>query len=153
MFPKIHKIQELLTLAEHTKELSKDRSTKIAVFIIDENYTIRSIGYNGFVRGVNDYVDARHERPEKYYWAEHAERNSIYNAVRSHADIRDCWMLMTCDIPCADCARAIIQSGLKGIILRENHSVVSAASKSMWDEHAIRAKQMFEETGLKVIYL
>ena len=43
---------------------------------------IRSTGYNSFPKGLNDDLQERQERPEKYYWIEHAERNALYNAPR-----------------------------------------------------------------------
>ena len=58
-------------------------------------------------------IEERQERPEKYYWFEHAERNSIYNAARIGVSTKGSKMYMTCGVPCADCARAIINAGAK----------------------------------------
>lgn len=151
---KKRKLLALMPILDQVKTLSKDARTKIGAMIIDEEYNIRTLGYNSFPRGIDDTVEARQVSPEKYYWFEHAERNAIFNAVWGHTDIRDCWMLLTCDMPCCDCARAIINAKQKGIILiARNHTVVSSSSKSMWDEHAIRSKQMFKEAGKEVLYL
>ena len=149
---KKRKLLALMPILEEYKFLSKDESTKIAAFIIDGSYTIRSMGVNSFPRGINDNDPKRQERPEKYFWFEHAERNTIYNAGRTRADIWACWMIMTCGMPCADCARAIIQAGLEGIILQSRGKCV-VTNKQLWDEHAIRAEQMFKESGVTVLYL
>jgi dCMP deaminase len=149
---KKHKLLNLLSILEEHKKLSKDESTKIAAFVIDLDYTIRSSGYNSFPRGIEDNRPERQERPEKYFWFEHAERNALYNALRTGAAVKDCWMIMTCGMPCTDCARAIIQCGLKGIIL-QSRGVCVTKNKTLWDEHALRSEQMFKEAGVYVLYL
>jgi dCMP deaminase len=82
-------------------ERSKDRSTKIGCVIIGPNKELRSMGYNGMRRGCNDM--------------EHGERNAIYNAARMGAKLEGC-SLYVLGPPCADCARAIIQSGIIEVI-------------------------------------
>ncbi len=109
------------------------------------------MGYNSFPRGINDDVPERHERPEKYYWMEHAERNALYNALRSHADIRDCWMLMTCGMPCTDCTRGIIQSPLAGIIMPDRKWTQTA--QFIWQEEAKRSQQMYDERNFPYLYI
>ena len=73
--------QYFFDIVNVVKEKSKDRSTKVGAIIVGPDQGVRSTGFNGFPRGVNDNVDARHERPAKYLYTEHAERNAIYNAV------------------------------------------------------------------------
>jgi deoxycytidylate deaminase len=64
-------------------EFSKDRSTKVgAMFLHREDFTTLSVGYNGQPRGCLDDLPERHERPLKYEYAEHGERNGIFNCVR-----------------------------------------------------------------------
>jgi dCMP deaminase len=149
---KKEKLYQLLNVAEQIKPMSKDAKTQIAVLILDTEYTIRSVGYNSFPRGIDDSRPERQERPEKYFWFEHAERNSIYNAARTHADIRNSWMLLTCGMPCTDCARGIIQAGLEGIIMKEK-SNSKTTTQTIWEEHALRSEQMFAEAGIKIVYL
>ncbi len=96
---------------------SKDRSTKVGCVIVGPNNEVRSTGYNGFCRGVDDENDDRHERPEKYLWTEHAERNAIFNAARNGIRMEDCTAYTTM-FPCADCARSFIQSGIRRIVTR-----------------------------------
>jgi dCMP deaminase len=106
---------KFMELAKHISTWSKDRSTKVGAVIVNAERRVVSMGYNGFPSGINDDIDSRHERPAKYLYTEHAERNAIYNAVRIHANISGCTMYATM-FPCADCARAIIQSGITGVV-------------------------------------
>lgn len=104
-----------MQLAIHVATWSKDRSTKVGCIIVGPGNEIRAIGYNGFVRGIDDDVDGRHNRPAKYLWTEHAERNAIYSAAMSGIAIKGCRMYLPW-FPCMDCARAIVQSGLVELV-------------------------------------
>ena len=97
---------------------SKDRSRQVGAVIVDDRQTLVSMGWNGFPRGGNDLVEERHDRPAKYLWTEHAERNAIYNAASNGVKTAGCTMYIKW-YPCADCARAIIQSGIKKLICTE----------------------------------
>jgi dCMP deaminase len=110
--------EKFLALAEHIGEWSKDRSRKVGCVIVGPNNEIRSTGYNGFPRGVNDDIDARHTRPQKYSWTEHAERNAIYNAAYAGISISGCRMYVPW-YPCMDCARAIVQVGIRTLVGHE----------------------------------
>ena len=130
-----------INIAEQVKLKSKDNKTKIGVVIVGKDNEIVSTGYNSFPRGINDDVEERQERPEKYFWFEHAERNAIYNAARIGVSTLGTTMYMTCGISCADCARAIINSGISKIVLREGRG----ATNPIWQESAQRSMKMFEE--------
>lgn len=127
---------------------SKDQSTNIGAVIVGPDEEIRSSGYNSFPRGLDDYRSHRYERPEKYYWFEHAERNAIYNAARHGCSLKDCKMYLNCYVPCADCARGIIQVGIKEIILGQGH----VSSQSKWVDQALRSLYMFRECGVSLRY-
>jgi dCMP deaminase len=137
-----------INIAEQVKLKSKDKKTKIGVVIVGKDNEIVSTGYNSFARGINDDVDERQERPEKYFWFEHAERNAIYNAARIGVSTLGTTMYMTCGISCADCARAIINSGISKIVLREG----KGATNLIWQESAKRSMMMFAEAGVIVEY-
>ncbi len=100
-----------LALARHVAEWSKDRSRKVGCVIVGPDHEVRSLGYNGFPRGVNDDAAERYERPAKYSWTEHAERNAIYNAARIGVSLRGCTAYLPW-YPCMDCARALVQAGI-----------------------------------------
>ena len=92
---------------------SEDQSRKVGAVIVGQGNEIRSTGYNGFPRKVDASVPLRHSREdgEKYLWFEHAERNAVYNAARFGASLEGCRIYCSL-FPCADCVRAIIQSGI-----------------------------------------
>jgi dCMP deaminase len=125
--------------------MSKDQSTKIGAVIVGPDDEIRSTGYNSFPRGLDDENPERQERPEKYFWFEHGERNAIYNAARHGGSLKDCRMYLSCHIPCTGCARAIIQVGIKEVILGKE-----ASHSTKWAEEATRSQRMFDEAGVKV---
>lgn len=105
-------------MAEEAATWSKDPSTQVGVLLIDPiSRSPLGNGYNGFPRGVNDDVPERWERPAKYLWCEHAERNAIYNAAKLGIRCGGAWLYMNfAPTPCSDCARAIIQSGIVKVI-------------------------------------
>jgi len=128
---------------------SKDRRTKIGSVLVINN-TIISSGYNGFPRGVNDDVDERHERPEKYFWAEHSERNAVFDCARRGVSSFGS-ILYTNGVPCSDCSRAVIQAGVKGIIVHAQwQEIEKSVNWNKWVESANRSNKMFEEAGVSV---
>ena len=135
-------------IAHQVKLKSKDRYTQIGAVVVGSDNQIVSTGYNSFPRGINDIIDARQERPEKYYWFEHAERNSLYNAALIGVSTKGCTMYLTCGIPCSDCSRGIINSGISKIVCER----VGGAVGNLWDEHAKRSIEMFNEAGVEIEY-
>jgi len=135
-------------MANLVAKKSKDTSTHIGAVIVGPDNEIRSTGYNSFPAGLNDDLDERQQRPEKYYWIEHAERNALYNAAKIGVSTKDCTMYLNCGVPCCDCARGIINSGIKKIYICKNDITKSAH----WSEHTKRAKVMISEASLKLIY-
>lgn len=107
-----------MDMANLVASWSKDRSRTCGAVIVDDRNVLVSVGWNGFPRGIDDDVDARHERPAKYKWTEHAERNAIFNAAANGYATKGCSMYLTW-YPCASCVRAIIQSGINEIVCRE----------------------------------
>ena len=126
---------------------SKDTSTKVGCVVIGPSGEIRSTGYNGFPRGVNESVPTRHERPAKYKYTEHAERNAIFNATLYGASFKDCVMYVTFP-PCPDCARGIIQSGIKELIYLDMPEDKSQKIAGWRDDLQI-SFDMFDEAKVK----
>ena len=110
--------QRWLDLAGFVSQWSKDRSRKTCAVVVNDRNTLLTLGWNGFPRGVRDKVNARHTRPDKYLWTEHAERNAIYNAAAEGIRLRGATMYLPW-YPCADCARAIIQAGIVELVAVE----------------------------------
>lgn len=95
---------------------SKDPNTKVGACIVDQHNKIVGVGYNGFPTGCDDsqlpwsregdFLDT------KYPYVCHAELNAILN---SNFNLRDCKIFVAL-FPCNECAKAIIQSGIKEVI-------------------------------------
>jgi dCMP deaminase len=142
--------QYFRAIANQVKAKSKDERTKIGAVIVGSEHEIVSTGYNSFPRGIDDTVPRRQERPEKYYWMMHAEQNAIVNAARIGVSTKGCVMYLTCGIPCADCAKAIINAGISKIVCEIDTTL--GASGEMWKEHAERSLIMFEESNVEIAY-
>ena len=138
----------MMTMVYLVADGSKDKKTHIGAVVLGPDKEIRTTGYNGFVRGLNDNVPERQEKPEKDFWFEHAERNSIYNATRFGATLKGCKMY-TNGIPCMECARGIVQSGIEEIIVDEKWE---ETNEGIDIEHSKRTIEMFEEVGIKIRY-
>lgn len=138
-----------INIAEQVKLKSKDQRTQIGVVIVGKNNEIVSTGYNSFPRGIDDNVAERQERPEKYFWFEHAERNAIYNAARIGVSTKGTTMYLSHWFPCADCARGIINAGITAIYCdRPDDSKKS----SSYIESFKRSKEMLIEADVKIFY-
>ena len=94
---------------------SKDPNTQVGACIVDENNIILSTGYNGFPTGCSDdeYPWSRTGEETKYPFVVHAELNTILNA--NGKNLRGSRLYVSL-FPCNECAKAIIQSGIKEII-------------------------------------
>lgn len=126
---------------------SKDKNAGIGAIIVDDEKRIVSTGYNGFPSGCDDSVEERYERPLKYTWTEHAERNAIYSAAKNGVQLKGTTMYIQW-FPCSDCARAIIQTGIKTLYCTEptyDHPKYGADFKI--------SKEMLEECGIKLNFI
>lgn len=137
-------------LALHISQWSKDRSTKVGAVIIDSNKRIISTGYNGMPMGCDDDLNYRHERPQKYGYFEHAERNAIYDAARRGVSTDGATIYLKW-FPCQDCARAIIQSGIVRVVCEKVD--LENNDKNNWGDKFKISKEMLEERGIEITYI
>ena len=109
-----------MALAQLVAPWSKDRGRKVGAVIVGPDKEVRSTGFNGIPRGVNDDVEERHdaETGEKYLWVSHAERNAIYNAALLGVSTKNCTIYVPW-YPCIECAKAIVQAGIAKIVCFE----------------------------------
>ena len=126
---------------------SKDSSTKVGCIIVAPNGEIRSQGFNEFPNGVKS-TSERRERPLKYEFTEHAERNAIYAACLEGKSLKDCILYVTFP-PCADCTRGIIQVGIREVIYLDMPDDKTQNIPG-WRDKLNISFQMFDEAG--VIY-
>lgn len=134
-------------MAELVSTWSKDPNTKIgAVIALPFSRQVLSTGYNGLPRGVNDNLPERSERPEKYFWYGHAERNAVYNAARFGTRLTGSVIYLNAGMPCTGCAIAIIQAGIAGVICMDGDPTGEPNPK--WDAEAQRSRVMLKEAGV-----
>ena len=145
--------------ADLIAQKSKDPSTQVGCVIVGEGNVVLSMGFNGFPRGIaeqDDYdpfkpsnkIAQRWERPEKYLWVEHAERNSVYNAARHGIKLEGARAYLNWEPrPCADCTRALIQAGIREIIGPNRPFTGMGAGVHYHIDHA---ELMLREAGVKI---
>jgi dCMP deaminase len=135
----------LLEEAVKAKKNSDDPSCQVGC-VFFKNGTIISSGTNTLPNRVNVTTN-RQQRPQKYKWIEHAERNAIYKAAKQGLPLNGSSVASTL-FPCADCARAIIQVGANRLITRK-----PPMNNARWGENFNIANKMFVEAGVKIIYI
>lgn len=128
---------------------SKDPNTNIGAVIVGHDNEIVSTGYNSFPRGLNDNVSERFERPEKYIWMEHAERNAIYNAARIGSSTKGCTLYIDHWFPCAECARGIINAGITTVYCEP---LDEDEDNKQYAESLKKSKEMLHEAGVLLKY-
>lgn len=139
--------ERYLNLAQHISTWSKDPSRKIGAVVVGDGGQILSIGYNGFPRGIKD--DERlHNRETKYPLVVHAEMNAIYNATLNGISLRGSTLYVWGLPVCSDCARGVIQVGIKRVIMNFTEDQIGH-----WHDHWNLTKDMFDEAGLEYQFL
>jgi dCMP deaminase len=118
---------------------SKDSSTKVgAIFVDPTDFTQLSQGYNGMPRGTREDLAERHERPLKYDFFEHAERNAIFNKARGF--LVGSVALMT-RMPNIGCVRALVSVGVSEVwIPRPSPDAVNTVTKQLLQEAGVRVR-------------
>lgn len=128
---------------------SKDPKTKIGAIIVKDRHIV-STGYNGLPIGVNDAIEARSQRPDKYKWSEHGERNAIYAASKFGISTEGATLYTNC-LPCADCARGIIQSGIANVYVHHQFSeICNSVQREQWKGHDTVTFDMFNEANINI---
>ena len=140
-----------LMMCELVALRSEDKSTKVGSVITDSRDTILSIGYNGFVRGFKA-ESYHHNRPQKYLYTEHAERNAIYNAAKNGVSLKDAHSIYCNWLPCADCARAISQIGISRVVINKDEQE-RMSNTSRWNDSHSATLEIFEQSGIMVVEL
>jgi len=136
--------KRFLDLAEHIASWSKDPSKKIGAVAVGAQGQILSQGYNGFPRGIND-LDFRYEdREEKYKLVVHAEMNVIYNASYNGVSLNDSTLYVYGLPVCHDCAKGIIQVGIKNVMMSRKVLPID----KRWEESWITTQKLFKESGI-----
>ncbi len=136
--------RRFLDLAAHIASWSKDPSTKVGCVVVGSDREIRSTGFNGFPRGINDDPDRLEDRAKKYPLICHAEENAIMHAARIGMTLKDCVAYVTWP-PCTRCARSLIQAGVAEIVYPDGCDI-----PDRWREDFDTSQGMLTEAGVKV---
>ncbi|MBL6731842.1 MAG: dCMP deaminase family protein [Candidatus Poseidoniaceae archaeon] len=131
-------------LAQHISTWSKDPSTKVGCVVVGEDREIRSTGFNGFPRGINDDEERLMDREKKYPLICHAEENAIMHAARIGVSLKDSTAYVTWP-PCSRCARSLIQAGIREIVYPETGKI-----PERWIEDFTISDSMLNEAGVAV---
>jgi dCMP deaminase len=158
-----------IRLAMLVAEKSKDPSTKVGCILVGKDNNVLSTGFNGFPRGVWETASdpenglyhrrarlhpERWERPLKYDFVEHAERNAVYNAARHGVRLDGARAYLNWEpYPCKDCTKAFIQSGIVEVIGPDiefpNHNKATGGGWSHGDQWRMSiSRTMMDEAGV-----
>ncbi len=114
---------------------SKDPNTKVGACIVDDDHKVVSIGYNGMPKGLDESQLSWNKNEgldSKYWYVCHAEFNAILN-TRNGSSLKGCTLYVTL-FPCNECAKAIVQTGIKKIIYLDDKyhdTLFTQASRKM----------------------
>jgi len=146
-----------MAVAKLSAKRSKDPNTQVGACIVGKDNRILSIGYNGAPNGFKDsrFPWDREGVPleTKYLYVVHAERNAILNYRGSRKDFEGAKIYVDL-FPCNECAKEIIQSGIKEIIYLSDkyaHTEGTIASKRLCDECGITYRQLEKTQNSKII--
>ena len=106
-----------MAMAKLSALRSKDPNTKVGACIVDQDHKVVSNGYNGMPRGIDETKVSWNKGEgldSKYLYVCHAEFNAILN-TRNGSALKGCTLYVTL-FPCNECAKAIIQTGIKEVV-------------------------------------
>ena len=139
-------------IAKLSAERSKDPNTQVGCCIVSDENKILSMGYNGFPSGCSDddFPWGKGEGLDsKYLYSTHSELNAILNYPG--ASLKNARLYVTL-FPCNECAKAIIQCGIKELVYacdKYADTTIVQASKKMLSAAGVKFRQ-YEPSGRKV---
>ena len=136
--------ERFLNLAIHISQWSKDTSTKVGCVVVGPDHEIRSTGFNGLPRGIEDNDERLSNREIKYPMICHAEENAIMHAARIGISLKECTAYVTWP-PCTRCARSLIQAGILTVIYPKNTEI-----PERWASDFELSMNMFKEAGIEL---
>lgn len=136
--------RRFVQLARHIAAWSKDPSTKVGCVVVGPDGEIRSTGFNGFPRGIDDSAERLTNRELKYPLICHAEENAIMHAARIGVSLRGCTAYVTWP-PCTRCARSLVQAGVREVTYPANLEI-----PERWKDDFEMSMGMFQEADIIV---
>ena len=143
-----------LNLAREISRASKDPSTKVGAVIVTDNQIVGT-GYNGFARGVIDLDERYLDREMKYKYIVHAEVNAcLFAGHRARNGSIYIWPTIGFPPTCNECAKVVIQSGIKRVVgfeLSPEDKSLHKLNADKWRRAAEISEQMYHEAGVKLV--
>ncbi len=143
-----------MAVALLSAQRSKDPNTQVGACIANPDNKIVGVGYNGFPLGCSDdelpWGRTGDPLNTKYPYVCHAELNAVINSIGNLAGCT----IYTALFPCNECAKVIIQSGIKGVVfLSDKYAETDSvrAAKIMFNKAGVRCRQL--DGGKKEIML
>lgn len=136
--------RRFVELARHISGWSKDPSTKVGCVVVGPDREIRSTGFNGFPRGIEDNIERLSDRARKYPLVCHAEENAIMHAARIGVALKGCTAYVTWP-PCTRCARSLVQAGVREVVYPAEVEI-----PERWADEFATSLELFEEAGIEV---
>ena len=130
---------------------SKDPNTQVGACIVSPEHKILSMGYNGLPLGCSDdeFPWCRDGEDNKYLYIAHSELNAILNYRGGSLEGTTIYVTL---FPCNECAKAIIQAGIKEVIYdsdKYSGTVAAVASKRMLETAGVSLRK-YERTNRSV---
>lgn len=138
-----HWIKRYISLAKETASWSKDPSRKVGAVAVSKKGQVLATGYNGFPRGIFDEQPRYQDRQTKYKYVVHAEMNCIYNATYNGVSLDGASLFVWGLPPCSECAKGIIQVGIKKVYYSTDTDV-----PAQWSTSLELTQEMFIEVGI-----
>ncbi|MDE5764485.1 MAG: dCMP deaminase family protein [Ruminococcus sp.] len=132
-------------IAMLSAQRSKDNNTQVGACIVNNEKKIVAVGYNGMPSGCDDDEmpwerEGKTSLDTKYPFVCHAELNAILNS--NSASLSGCTLYVTL-FPCNECAKAIIQSGIKKVVYHSN--------KYAYSESTLASSFLFRKCGVECV--
>lgn len=133
----------------HANETSPDPSTKNGAVLLNVHKHVLTFGVNRFPKGVAETEKRLLDKETKYRLVVHAESSAIFNAAR-HGKMTNGSTLYCPFYACSECAKAIIQSGVKRVV---GHATIMALASehTTWVQSIIDSWEVLHESGVECV--
>jgi dCMP deaminase len=132
-------IDAAIAVARH----SPNRVRKVGAFLLPRDGSAPVVACNTWPSGVQE-TEERHQGDGRLVWMEHAERNAIYAAARAGISTDGASLASTL-FPCLDCARAIVQAGIRHL-----HTLPPDLSDPVWGASFVPSRVILHEGGVSL---
>jgi dCMP deaminase len=146
-------------IARTVAKQSKDPSTQVGAIVVDTNHRIVATGYNGFPKGCDDNPELYADRNYKLKHVCHAEANCVCQAASSGQSFQGGIIFITLR-PCVECAKLIIQSGIKEVHFLHNSFIEKQREEKLkaqgaldlndWRVNKQLSIDMLNEAGIEI---